>query len=126
MNEALKQYTAFTVGNLGFFECECMLFGLYNTLATFQRLMQNSLGKLNMMYCLIYLHDVIVFLKTEEEHLHHLCIVFECFREHCLKLKPTKCEFFKSKINYLVHHVSKEGIQPSKENLKTVAEFTPL
>ena len=54
-----------------------------------------------------------------------LLIVFECFREHHLKLKLTKCKFFKSKINYLAHHVSKEGIWPSKENLKAVAEFTP-
>ena len=69
MDEALKQYTAFTVENLGFFECECMLFGLCNAPATFQRLMQNCLGKLNLMHCLIYLDNVIVFSKTKEEHL---------------------------------------------------------
>ena len=69
--------------------------------------------------------DVIVFLKTEEEQLHWLHIVFEHFREHYLKLKLTKCEFVKSKINYLAHPVSKVGVQPSKENLKAVAEFTP-
>ena len=51
--------------------------------------------------------------------------MFECFREHNLKLKLTKCEFFKSKINYLAHHVSKEGIWPSKGNLKAVMEFAP-
>ena len=67
-----------------------MLFGLCNAPAMFQRLMQNCLGELNMTYCLIYLDDVIVFSKTEEEHLHHLHIVFEHFREHHLKPKPTK------------------------------------
>ena len=36
MDGALKQYTAFTVGNLGFFECDRMPFGLCNALATFQ------------------------------------------------------------------------------------------
>ena len=69
MDEASKQYTAFTVGNLGFFKWEHMPFGLCNAPATFQRLMQNCLGELNLMYCLIYLDDVIVFSKTEEEHL---------------------------------------------------------
>ena len=112
MDKALKQYTVFTVGNLGFFEHKCMPFGLCNTLAMFQRLMQNCLGELNMTYCLIYLDDVIIFSKTEEEHLHLLLIVFECFREHHLKLKLTKCEFFKSETNYLAHHVSKEGVWP--------------
>ena len=46
MDKALKQYTAFTVGNLGFFECDHMPFGLCNAPATFQRLMQNCLGTL--------------------------------------------------------------------------------
>ena len=87
--------------------------------------MQNCLGELNLTYCLIYLNDMIVFLKTEKEHLQCLHIVFDCFREHSLRLKPTKCEFFQNEINYLVHHVSKLGVQTSKENLKAKAEFTP-
>ena len=41
-----------------------------------------------------------------------------------MKLKLRKCKFFHSEINYLSHHVSNKGIWPSKENLKTVAEFT--
>ena len=125
IDEASKQYTNFTMRNLGFFECECMPFGLYNAPATVQRLMQNCLGKLNMTYCLIYLDDVIVFSKTDGDHLCHLHIVLEYFREHHLKLKPTKCESFKSQIKYLAHLVSKDSIWPSKENLKAVAEFTP-
>ena len=59
MEEASKQYTTFTVGNLGFFEYDHMPFGLCNVLATFQWLMQNCLGKLNIIYCLIYLDDII-------------------------------------------------------------------
>ena len=70
MEEVLKQYTTFTVGNLGFFKCDHMPFGLCNMLATFQWLMQNCLGELNLIYCLIYLDDLIVFLWTMEEHLH--------------------------------------------------------
>ena len=102
-----------------------MLFRLCNAPATFPRLMQNCLRELNLTYCLIYLDDVIVFLKTEEEHLKCLCVVFDHFWEHHLRLKPTKCEFFWGEINYLTHHVSKEGMQTSKENLKAVAEFSP-
>ena len=69
--------------------------------------------------------DVIIFSKTDEEHLWHLHVVFKCFWEHNLKLKLSKCELFCSEINYLAHHVSKEGIWPCKENLKAVAEFAP-
>ena len=70
MEEASKQYTAFTVGNLGFFECDHMPFGLCNAPATFQWLMQNCLGELNLIYCLIYLDDLIVFSWATKEHLH--------------------------------------------------------
>ena len=70
MDKASKQYTAFTVGNLGLFECDRMPFGLCNAPATFQQLMENCMGELNFIYCLIYLDDLIVFLRTAEEHLH--------------------------------------------------------
>ena len=76
MEEASKQYTTFTVGNLGFFKCDCMPFGLCNAPATFQHLMQNCLHELNLIYCLIYL-DLIIFLQTVEEHLHQLHVIFD-------------------------------------------------
>ena len=66
MDEASKQYTAFMVGNLGFFKCDCMPIGLCNALTTIQRLMQNCLGELNLIYCLIYLDNIIMFLWTTE------------------------------------------------------------
>ena len=123
MDEESKQYTAFTVGSLGFFECERMPFGLCNAPATFQRLMQSCLGELNLTYCLIYLDDVIVYAKDEEEHLDRLRTIFERFRRDNLKLKPSKCNLFQKEITYLVHDVSTEGIRPSKAGLKAVPEF---
>ena len=101
-----QQYTAFTVGNLRFYKFTCMPFGLCNAPVTFQRLMQNTLGELNLTYCVIYLDDVIIFGCTEEEHLEHLHIVFVRFREFNLKLKPSKCSFFQLEIVYLAHHIS--------------------
>ena len=85
MEEALKQYTALTVGILGFFECDRMSFGLCNALATFQQLMQNCMGELNLIYCLIYLDDLIVFSWMVEEHLHQLCVIFDWIREYNLE-----------------------------------------
>ena len=125
MEEVSKQYTAFTVGNLGLFKCDGMPFRFCNVLATFQWLMNNCPGELNLIYCLIYLDDLIMFLQTTEEHLHQLCVVFVCLREYNLKLKPPKCSLFKEEINYLAHWVSKQGVQPSDANLKAIAECVP-
>ena len=112
--------------NLGFFECNCMPFGLCNVPATFQRLMQICLRELNLAYCLIYLNDIIIFSWMAEEHLHHLCIIFDWFREHNLKMKPFKCDFFRDEINYLAHWVSKDSVHPSNMNLKVIAECIPM
>ena len=125
MDEESKQYTAFTLGSMGLYECESMPFGLCNAPPTFQRLMQNCLGKLNLTYCLIYLDDVIVFSEMPEEHLRRMRVVFYHLHEHSLKLKPSKCEVFKSKINYLAHHVSWKGVLPSKKNLESIAQCPP-
>ena len=77
MDEESKQYTAFTLGSMGLYECKSMPFGLCNAPPTFQRLMQNCLGELNLTYCLIYLDDVIVFSKMPEEHLWRMRVVFD-------------------------------------------------
>ena len=125
MDEESKQYTAFTLGSMGLYECESMPFGLCNAPPTFQRLMLNCLDELNLTYCLIYLDDVIIFSRTEEEHLERMRVVFDQFQEHGLKLKPSKCEVFKTEINYLAHHVSKRGVLPSKKNLEAIAQCPP-
>ena len=118
-----QQYTAFTLGNLGFYEFICMLFRLCNTPMTFKHLMQNTLGELNLTYCVIYLDDVIVFNCMEEEHLECLRVMFERFQEFNLKLKPSKCSFFQSEIMYLAHHISQRGILSSQENVRAMQEF---
>ena len=118
-----QQYTAFTVGNLRFYEFTHMPFGLCNAPATFQHLMQNTLGELNLGFCMIYLDDVIIFGHTEEEHLNCLRVVFERFWEFNLKLKPLKCSYFQSEIIYLAHHVSQRGILPSQDNVRAMEEF---
>ena len=87
--------------------------------------MQNCMGELNFIYCLIYLDDLIVFLWTAEEHLHQLHVVFNHLREYNLKLKPSKCSLFREEINYLAHQVSKQGVWPSDTNVKAIAEYAP-
>ena len=77
MAEESRPYTAFTVGSLGVYEFLQMPFSLCNVPATFQRLMQNCLGELNLTYALIYLDNIVVFADTEAEHLKRLHAIFE-------------------------------------------------
>ena len=110
MAEECKAYTAFTCGPLGFYECDTMPFGATNAPATFQRLMHDCLGDLNMNWCIVYLDDIIIFSDTKEEHLKRLEAVFQKLSAAGLKLKPSKCFFFREEIKYLGHVVSGKGV----------------
>ena len=123
LDEDSIPYTAFTVGPLGFYECLRMPFGLTNAPATFQRLMENCLGDLHLNWCIIYLDDIIVYSKTPKEHLKRLEAVFEKISKAGLKLKPNKCEFFKSEITYLGHVVSNKGIATDPKKIRAIQQW---
>ena len=123
VDEDSKPLTAFTVGPLGFYECERMPFGLTNAPATFQRLMESCLGELHLNWCIIYLDDIIVFSTTPAGHLKRLRGVFERLAKAGLKLKPSKCEFFKTKIAYLGHIVLAKGIEMDPKKIEAVQDW---
>ena len=123
LDDASIPLTAFTVGPLGFYECVRMPFGLTNAPATFQRLMESCLGELHLNWCIIYLDDVIIFAKDPKEHLTRLEGVFKKLRAAGLKLKPSKCEFFKDQIAYLGHIVSKNGIATDPKKIRDVKDW---
>ena len=63
--------------------------------------------------------------NTEEDHLRRLQAMFECFHEHGLKLKPSKCSFLCRQITFLGHEISADGMKPGTLNLKGIAEMAP-
>ena len=87
--------------------------------------MESCLGEMHLNWCIIYLDDVIVFSKTPEEHLIRLKGVFQKKREAALKLKPSKCEFFKDQIAYLGHIVSKSGIETDPKKISDIKGMAP-
>ena len=123
LDEASIPLTAFTVGPLGFYECIRMPFGLTNAPATFQRLTESCLGDLHLEWCIIYLDDIIIFSKNPDDHLTWLRGVFECLAKAGLKLKPSKCEFFRSSLKYLGYIVSKNGIAKDPRKIKAIQDW---
>ena len=123
IREEDKHKTAFTVGNLGFYECNRMAFGLTNAPATFQRLMERTMGDLNLRECLIFLDDILIFSQNFEDHLERLERVLSKLKEHGLKLKPSKCEFFKTSVTYLGHVVSQSGVKTDPDKIQALASW---
>ena len=123
LEEVHKKRTTFTVGSLGFFEYNRMPFGLTNAPATYQRLMQEWLGDLNMRICLIYLDDRIVFSSSYEEHIERLDQVLTRLKECNLKLAPEKCFFVRAKVSFLGHVVSGEGVETDPAKIERVKNW---
>ena len=100
-----------------------MPFGLTNAPATFQRLMEPCLRDMHLKWVIIYLDDIIIFSKPPKEHIERLRGVFQKLHEAGLKLKPKKCEFFKTKISYLGHIVSRDGIECDPKKVEAIQNW---
>ena len=85
--------------------------------------MELCLSDLHLNWCIIYLDDVIVFSKTPEEHIAQLEAVFKKISDAGLKLKPSKCEFFKKRIHYLGHIVSNKGIETDPKKIEAIVNW---
>ena len=94
-------------------------FGLAQAPAYFQLLINKVLEGLS--YAMTYLDDIIIFSKNELEHLEE---VFHQLRQAGLKMKHSKCDFFKSEIHYLGHLISADGISPLPDKLDTIKNMS--
>lgn len=122
MDEADKPKTAF-VTRKGLYQFRVMPFGLSNAPATCERLMEQILRGLQWKKCLIYLDDVIVFGKSFEETLSHLSCVLERLQTAGLKLKPSKCDWFRKSVKFLGHVVSPDGISCDPDKISAVKDW---
>lgn len=123
IEEDHKSRTAFTVGPLGFYECNRMPFGLTNAPATFQRLMERCLGDIYLRECVAFLDDIMVYGQGFEEELERLRHTFARIRGANLKLNPGKCKFFQERIGFCGHVVSADGIETDPENIAKIAKW---
>ena len=95
---------------LGHYEYVVMPFGLTNAPATFMTLMnsifRNQLDK----FVLVFMDDILIYSKSMKEHKDHLKQVFDILKSHKLYAKLSKCEFFKTSVEFLGHVISDKGI----------------
>jgi hypothetical protein len=88
--------------NRGLFELLVMFFGLTNSPATFQTMMNNIFEELiSEGVVVVYLHNILIFTETIDEHQKVTCQVLELLEKHKLYLQPDKCEFEKTTVEYL-------------------------
>ena len=102
-----------------------MPFGLKNAGATYQRLMTKIFKPLIGRSVEVYIDDIVVKIKTREEHVLHLQEVFHLLRKYGMKLNPSKCAFGVSAGKFLGFMVSQRGIEVCPDQVKAVMETPP-
>ena len=94
----------------GLFEYLVMSFGLTNAPAYFMYLMNSVFMPELDKFIVVFIDDILIYSKNEEEHAKHLHIVLQRLREHKLYAKFSKCEFWLKEVPFLGHVISVEGI----------------
>ena len=113
-----KAKTAF-VTPFGKYEFNAVPFGLAQAPVYFQQLISIVFQDCSN-FVMAYLDDIIIFSQIKQEHLKHIEIIFKKLKNAGLKLKESKCNFFKKEIPYLGHLISVNGIQPLPKKLDSI------
>jgi hypothetical protein len=107
--------TAF-VSMYGLYEYMVMSFGLTNAFSYFMYLINKVFIEYLDKFIVVFIDDILVYSRSEEEYEERLCLALQKLREHRLYAKLSKCEFWMKQVAFLGHVISKEGISvdPSK------------
>jgi signal peptidase I len=104
------------------FEYLVIFFGLINTPASFQNLINNILRQYLDDFCTAYLDDILIYSKTLKEYKRHVRLILEILTEAGLYLDINKCEFHISEVKYLGLIISNKNIRIDPEKIRAIIE----
>ncbi|GBG74902.1 hypothetical protein CBR_g19415 [Chara braunii] len=114
--------TAFR-SHFGHYEFTVMPLGFTNAPATFQTTMNDIFRDILEEYVLVYLDDILVYIRTLEDHVRHLRNVLQRLCKHGFYAKLSKCRFAQSKVDFLRHYVSNQGLHMDDAKITVIAEW---
>jgi hypothetical protein len=116
--------TAFST-RYGLYEYLVMSFGLTNAPAYFMYLMNSVFMPKLDKFIVVFIDDILIYSKTEEDHADHLHLVLQRLRDHHLYAKFSKCEFWLDSVKFLGHTISSEGISVDPTKVQEVMDWKP-
>ena len=122
LSEESKSLTAFTTHS-GKFQWNVLPFGIGIGVQTFSFVINKAIGHCSD-FAANYLDDIIVFSRTAEEHMLHLEAIFEALQIADLKIKVSKCKFFKKHVSYLGFLIGETGIRCDRSKVEAINRIT--
>ena len=122
VKEADIPKTAFRT-RYGHFESTVMLFGLTNALVAFMDLMHRVFQPYLDRFVVVFVNNILIYSKSEEDHEGHLRILLQTLREHWLYAKFSKCEFWLTEVRFLGHVISALGVSMDQEKVEAVMSW---
>jgi hypothetical protein len=104
----------------GHYEFTMVSFGLTNAPDVFMCLMNGVFRDYLDKFVIVFLDDILVYSKSEEEHEQHLRMVLQVLKEHQLYAKLNKCSFYQRQIHYMGHIISEEGVVVDPEKVEAI------
>lgn len=124
LQQECREVTAFLYRGRNY-QYKVLPFGLVNSIAEFQKILDKVLGPEILNFVAIYVDDIHIMSKSFSEHLEHLSQIFQKFSEHNITINASKSHFFQSQVLFLGHVISKDGIKMDPNKVKAVQNFQP-
>ena len=121
LSEQSKPLTAFTTHS-GKFQWNVLPFGIGIGVQTFSFVINKAIGHCSN-FAANYLGDIIVFSRTAEDHMEHLEKIFETLQVADIKIKVSKCEFFKKHVSYLGFLIGETGIHCDRSKVEAISKI---
>ena len=122
MSEESIPLTAFKT-KWGLFEYTVLPFGLCGAPASFQTLMNDLFRAYLDQWLVIYLDDMLIYDRDLETHAQHVATVLQTLRENKLYIKESKCDWFKTEVSFLGHHISGDGVRMEDGKIRAILDW---